>query len=79
MHTPIRETYPMVSLVDVMSLADVMSRLVNLRQNYNKYLLYYLDRFKEERNTSKRNIETHFLDSFIKNTTDYIKLENIQK
>ena len=68
-HTKIRATYPM------MSLADVMSLLVNLRQKENKDLLNYLERFKEERNIAKIQPGKHFLDSSIKNTTEYIKLE----
>ena len=60
MNTTIRETYPM------MSLAYVMSRLVNIRKKYNKDLLYYFERFKWERNTDKIQLWKHFLNSFIK-------------
>ena len=62
-----------------MSLEDLMSRLFNLSQKDNKDLLDYSERFKEERNISKTQIVKHFIYSFIKNTTEYIKLEKIQK
>ena len=68
MHTPIRATYPMIPLT------DVMSRLVNLRKKDNEYLLDYLERFKEESNIVNSQLWNQFLDLFIKNTTDYIKL-----
>ena len=71
-HTPIGATCPMMSLVDVMSI------LVNLRQNENKDILYYLEMFKKERNIANIQLGKHSLDSFTKNTTEYIKLENIQ-
>ena len=59
----------------MMSLADVMSRLVNLRQKYTKYIIDYLERFKEERNIAKIQPGKHCLDYLIKNITEHIKLE----
>ena len=73
MSSQIRATYPM------MALADVMSILFNLRQKDNKYLLDYLERFKEGRNIDKSQLGKNFLDSFIKNTTGYIKLEKYRE
>ena len=55
-------------------LTDVMSRLVNLRKKDNEDLLDYLERFKEESNIVNSQLWNQFLDLFIKNTTDYIKL-----
>ena len=69
MHMLIRATYTIISL------ADVMSRLVNPRQKENEDLLDNLQRFKKERNISKSQLGKPFLDSFIKNTTEYIKQE----
>ena len=46
----------------MISLVDVMSILVNLRQKYNKDILDYLERFKEERNIDKIQLGNNLLD-----------------
>ena len=56
MHMPIRETYPMISLT------DVMSRLVNIKQKDSEDLLNYLERFKEKWIFLRRKLGKHFLD-----------------
>ena len=55
-HTPIRATYPMMSLTDVMSI------LVNLRQKEKIDILDYFERFQEESNIGKSQLGKHFLD-----------------
>ena len=66
-HTPMRATYPRLSL------PDPMSRLVNLRQKYNEDLLDYLERFMEERNIS--NIRKHTLNQKVKLVKMHMVLE----
>ena len=63
MHTTIRATYTM------MSLADVISRLVDIRKKDNKYLLYLLERFKKECDIANIQLGKQLLDAFIKYTT----------
>ena len=68
MHTPMKAKYPPLTLI------EVLSSFLSLKQGDNEELLDYLSRFKSERNVMKSLFGKGMLDGFVENTPEYISL-----
>ena len=65
MQTLLRARYPYLSLI------EVLSGRLNMRQLGNESLVDYLERFEQERNVAKSQLGENFLDKFIEHLPDY--------
>jgi hypothetical protein len=65
MHDPIRAKHTFASL------AEAISRMLNLNQSENEGLLDYVKRFKESRDIMKSYVGTDILNKVVENTLEY--------
>ena len=65
MHEPVREKYPFASMM------EVMSRLINFKQQDHEGLLDFTNRFKQAKDVLKSHIGDEFLKPFVKKQAKY--------
>jgi len=73
MHQPARVKYPYASVT------ETIANFINYKQLDTDRLTEYATKFKEERNISKSQIGTVWLDNYIKKTEEYQSITDVDE